>query len=162
MKIRSYLMGLLCLLLFISCKSDILVEEQRVFDNNTWMRFEMENFNVKVDNVEECYDIYLNLTVDTSQLKENVVPLNFNLYSPNGERRMFRTLINIINKNGLLLGDTQDDGYVYFNHKARSYFFFNAEGEYTFEVGQATNRYELRGIKSVELIIKRAELVYPE
>lgn len=162
MKIKSFLLALLCPLFLISCKSDILVQDQRVFDNNTWMRFEMEKFDVNVNNIDDCYDIYLNLVVDTAQLKENVVPLIFNMNAPNGERRMFRTLVNIKNKNGLLLGESHNDGYIYFTHKARNYFFFNAEGVYEIEVGQATNRYELRGIKSVELVVERAELVYPE
>lgn len=162
MKIKTCLLGLICSLCLISCKSDVLVKEQRDFENNTWMRFELEKFDIKVDNVDDCYDIYLNLVVDTAQLKESVVPLVFNMNSPNGERRNFRTLVNVKNKNGLLLGESCDDGYVYFEHKARNYFFFNAEGVYEIEVGQATNRYELHGIKSVELIVERAELVYPE
>lgn len=162
MKIKYCLFGLLFSIFFVSCKSDVLVNEIRIFDNNIWMRFEPENFEVNVDNIEDCYDIYLNLVVDTARLKEDVVPLTFNMNSPNGERRMFRTLVNIKNKNGILLGEPHDDGYVYFKHKARNYFFFNAEGVYEIVVGQATNRYELHGIKSVELIVERAELIFPE
>lgn len=162
MNYKHCLIGLLFSVFFVSCQSDILVKEQRFFNNNTWTRFEMEKFQIDVNNVDDCYDIYLNLAIDTAFMREDVIPLSFSLNAPNGERRMFRTLVNIKNKNGLLLGEKGDDGYIYFEHKARDYFFFNNKGVYNVEVGQATNRYELRGVKSLELVVEKAELVYPE
>ena len=163
MKTKSFAIiffAALCLTLS-SCKGKELINETRGFEDNKWLHFSPERFDFSVDNIDECYNINIAVTVDTSSFRYSSLPLIVNIYSPSGEQRNFRSTLNMRNKDGIWLGEWNDG---LFTHTTcvRSFFFFNDKGDYKMEIGQGTDRYELGGVNSISLTIEQAELKYPK
>lgn len=158
---RNTLLLVTIVILFSSCGKQVLFEEVHTFTNSKWMRFEPEKFMVNATSVDDCYDIYISLLVDTSQYHAAEVPLSVNLYSPNGDRRMFPTTIVLKDANGGWQGSIEGK-VLTVTKNVRPYFFFNSKGEYRIELAQTTHYYEIQGIRSIELKLIKAELEYPE
>lgn len=153
---------LIALLTLASChKKGDLLNDQRIFAGNNWQRFDTQTFEIKVPTNDECYNLYTIVEIDTAKVKDDALPLNINLYSPNGEHRMFRTLVNLRNRNGLWLGEMKD-GYMVYAHKARANFFFNVDGTHKMEISQGTSHYDLPCVHSLTLKVEQAIIEYPE
>lgn len=148
-------------LLFCSCGKKVLFEESRTFANHTWYRFEPEKFMVNATSVDDCYDIYITAQVDTGQFHAAELPLSVNLYSPNGDRRMFPTTLVLRDAHGGWQGEIKG-GVLTVTKNVRPYFFFNSKGEYRVELAQTTHYYEVHGVQTIELKLVKAELEYPE
>lgn len=156
MKHCRILLLLVCTLtLFSGCKKTLFTETHD-FHNNTWTRFETDTFEIPVANVDDCYDIYFELLVDSSRVHETSIPIAVNLYSPNSEHRMFRTFFNVYS-NGHVNGESEGE-YIRISQRVREYFFFNVKGTHRMEVAQCTNKYEVNGIHSITVKVVKSKL----
>lgn len=162
-KIQLALLALLALggTLFTSCNSSVLFDEQRSFENNRWNRFKPETFELKSNNTDDYYDMYVEVVVDTTLFHYSDLMLNINVYSPNSERRMFRNDLIMKDAKGKWQGEV-DGNEVRCVQKVREYFNFGVNGTYRIDISQGTNRYDIDGIKSLQFKVVEAELVYPE
>ncbi len=151
---------LLSLILLASCNRTVL-EEERTFANSNWKFFQPEEFNLNIKNIDDCYNIYATVVIDTAQFKMSRLPLFVNLYSPNGERRSFTGYLLPKDELGKWNGDFKD-GKLVCTRCIREYFFFNVTGDHTIEVSQYTHRYDLNGIESFTLKIEKADVIYPD
>ena len=153
----------LCILLLsmVSCggKKTLFDETQNIA--GTWNRFENKTFTVPVTNTDDYFDIYMKVAVDTTLFRQSSLPLNVNIYSPDGERRMFRASVPLRDRQGLPAG-TVEHGRMVVDRKVRDLFSFNSKGDYRIEVGQATHLYDIKGVKQITLHIEKAELALPE
>ena len=140
-----------------SCNKNIL-DEEREFGGDTWNRFTPEVFETQVNNVEAYYNIDLTVSIDTTVFRYTSLPLTVNIYSPNGEHRMFYSEVPL-KENGRWKGET-DDGRRKASTHIRTFFSFNGKGEHRIEIGQATSQYDLEGIHSIELEIYKIKLDY--
>lgn len=140
-----------------SCNKNIL-DEEREFGGDTWNRFTPEMFETHVNNVEAYYNIDLTVSIDTTVFRYTSLPLTVNIYSPNGEHRMFYSEVPL-KENGRWKGET-DDGRRKASTHIRTFFSFNGKGEHRIEIGQATSQYDLEGIHSIELEIYKIKLDY--
>ena len=156
---RLYIL-LLGALLLTGCSKKVLFDEQHDFANHTWNRFTPEVFNIDVDNVEDYYNIDLTIAVDALLYNQAVRPLTLNHYSPNGDRRMFYSSI-ALKKNGRWQG-TDHQGIRVVTERIRAFFSFNNEGSHRLEIGQATSKYDLRGMVSLNAYVERAKLDYDD
>lgn len=145
-------------LLFISCNSKPILDEEREFGENIWNRFSPEVFEATVNNTEAYYNIDLTVEVDTAAFRYNSLPLTVNIYSSNGEHRMFYSEVPL-KENDRWKGETDDDVRKVSTH-IRTFFSFNSQGDYRIEIGQATSQYDLEGIHSIELEIYKVKLDY--
>ena len=163
MKNKVYLLLLLSLLsLNIACSGDsTLVDDTRTFANNTWNRFTPEVFEFSVPNADDFYRIDFELVVDTALMRNPQLPLTVNLYSPDGERRMFYAYIPLT-ENGRWKGEVfkgrKREGIRVMKQNIRPYFTFNSKGTYRLEIGQATSQYDLDGVASLRLIVEKTEI----
>ena len=143
-----------------ACNRKPLLDETHDL-GGTWNRFKNEVFEVEVKNTDDYYDIYLKAVFDTSQFHYASLPVNINIYSSDGERRMFSATLPLRDRQQMMTGK-MIDGYLVVDHRVRDLFSFNSKGSYRIEVGQATQYYDIHGIKSVSLHIEPADLDLPE
>ena len=152
------------LLLLASCGGKrVLVDETREFDRAVWQRFSPESFEISVDNPDDYYSIDMEVVVDSALMRNGQLPLTVNLYSPDGERRMFYAYINLTENGrwkGQALPGRSKEGLRVVRQNIRPFFTFNSKGSYRMEVGQATSQYELEGLYSLRLDIERTEIDY--
>ena len=146
------------LVLFSSCGNKVIVDEERSFQNEVWNRFTPEAFIVEIDNVDDYYNIDLTLSIDTTHYSERIFPMTVNLFSPNGERRMFYYDL-VLKQNGRWRGE-QDGKFRVITERIRSYFSFNTTGSHRLEIGQASSKYDLLGPASLSVYIERTKLDY--
>lgn len=160
---RIYLLfsAALLLILAASCNSSVLFDEEHVIADAKWNRFSPEEFHVKSNSVDDYYDLYVTVSVDTNQYRLNSLPVNINLYSPNGERRMFPSTVTLRKSNGQWNG-TFEGSVLTCSQRVRDCFCFNTEGDYKVEVGQATHYYDITGVKSIAFKVLKTKLEYPE
>ncbi|MBR5783548.1 MAG: hypothetical protein IKY43_00085 [Bacteroidales bacterium] len=140
-----------------SCTDKVIFDEKHNMSNGTWMRFEPETFEVEVKNVKDCYNIYFTLMVDTNVLKLSNVPLVVNLKDEEGSSRVFMSDVILKSKDGKITGNAVGD-FVEYTAKAREYFYFNHPGIHQFEIKNATQYYELKGIASFGLKIEKSNM----
>lgn len=152
---------ILGMVLLVGCSGKRVIDETRTFANATWNRFQPEKFEVTVDNIDDYYRIDFEVVVDSAKMRNDQLPLTVNLYSPEGERRMFYTYIDLT-ENGRWKGEPQkgrsQEGMRVMNQNIRPYFTFNSKGTYRMEIGQATSQYDLDGVESLRLVIEKAEI----
>ena len=140
-----------------ACSDKVVFEEKHNFPNNTWMRFEPENFEVTIKNIDECYDIYFSVMVDTNIIRISNLPLVINIEDAEGSRRVFMSDIIFQNKKGESMGKTVGS-FVEYTTKAREYFYFNSKGIHKFSIKNSTQFYELKGISSIGLKIEKSNM----
>ena len=153
---------LLVSLLLGSCGKKVLLDETRTFDNDTWLRFQPEHFEVTPDNTDDCYNFILTVTIDTTRFRESGLPVMIEIDNSNHESRtLFSTLV-LRNHNGNWMGEFDEDGHLVITQAVRQYFFFNTPTTHSINLGQRTNKYEIRGIHSIHFKVEKAKLEYPE
>lgn len=148
--------------LLCACGNKTLLDENRTFANDTWMRFTPEHFDVPVSNTEDCYNFNVTLVIDTAVYHETALPIMMEIESPDNEKRTLFSTILLRNHEGSWLGHFGDDGLFTITQTVRQFYFFNTTGTHTVNLSQRTHRYEIRGIKSLHFSIVKAKLEYPE
>lgn len=158
---KKLLTILLGTVLMCSCGKKTLLDEERSFANATWNRFTPEVYTVEVENPDEYYNIDLEVVVDTAEMRGNQLPLTVNLYSPEGERRMFYSGVELVEherwKGERVEGNA---GQRKVKQQIRSFFTFNRKGAHRMEIGQATSQYDLTGVYTLRVRIEKAEIDY--
>ena len=157
---RKILIAVLGVLLFCSCGKKNIIDEERTFGKGVWNHFSPEVFEVNVSKTEDYYNIDMTATVDTSVFRYQILPLTVNIYSPNGERRMFYASIPT-KENGRWKGEIKDGKRV-ITSRVRTFFSFNSTGTHRMEIAQATSQYDLEGIDSFRLTIENTEIDYSD
>lgn len=152
----TLLFAALAMLLMAACGTT-LTDDTHTFDGQKWMRFEPEKYQFDVKNIDPCYDILLTLRIDTTVFTANELPIIIDMFAPNGEHRMFSTTLRVHDAKGHLNG-TRMGQYVDVSVPAKQWFYFNAAGTQRMEVKQATSHYDLDGISSLTLTVKKSDM----
>lgn len=162
---RSLYIVILGAFFLCACSDNVIVDESRTFANGVWNRFTPEEFTIDVTNADDYYNINLEIVIDSALMRDHQMPFTVNLYSPEGERRMFYAYIPLV-ENGRWKGQPQPgrqrDGLRVINQCIRPFFTFNSEGTYRMEVGQATSQYDLEGVESLRLTVEKTTIDYKE
>ena len=152
----------LSLMVLTSCGNKVLLDDTRTFDNNTWLRFQPEHFEVTPHNTDDCYNFILTVTVDTSRYHETGLPIMMEIDNSNHENRTLFSTLLLRNHNGNWMGTFDEQGLLTISQTVRQYFFFNTSSTHSINVGQCTSKYEIHGIQSLNFKIEKAKLEYPE
>lgn len=159
---KLFLPLVLAATLFISaCGNKVIMDESHTLPNNTWQRFTTENFNLDISNTDDCYDLYVSVTADTAQLKDNAIPIIVAINSPSNEHRTIFSTIILKGKNGKWLATPDANGNITCSQRVRDYFFFNDKGTHAVEISQRSHRYELSGVKQLNFRVVKAEMELP-
>lgn len=157
---KKLYLPLLCLLLLTACGSRPVHHEERSFAADTWNHFKPETFQFDIRNATDYYNIDLSATIDTVRYRYESLPLQFTLVSPNGERRQLYGTVQM-KDHGRWRGEMEGTSNLRTaTGRIRSFFSFNAKGDYSLEVSQITSQYDLEGIHQIELTITRAKVDY--
>ena len=162
MKQTTILSILLITLLFCACNKQVILDETRTFANDTWLRFQPELFELTPSSTDDCYNIILTVTFDTSRYHAPGLPIIIELDNSNHERRtLFGTMV-LRNHNGSWMGSFDEQGDMVVSQPVRQYFFFSSAATHSLSLGQRTNKYEIHGIRNINLKVEKAKLEYPE
>ena len=161
-RIFPLIVAMIFTVVFTSCGKKVLFEESRTFSNDTWLRFQPEHFDVQSVSTDNCYNFFVTLTIDTARYRENALPIIMELESPDHENRTLFSTILLRNREGAWLGSFNDNGNLVISQQVRQFHFFNTTGKYSLNLGQRTNKYEIHGIRQLDLRIEKTELEYPE
>ena len=142
-------------------ENNVVFNETHTFKNNTWMRFEPEVFNVDITDENECYDLWMSARVDTTVFHDSDLPLIINIYSENGERRMFNGHIQVRDGEGKLMGKSAGQ-FVDVVARVTKFFYFNTSGQHRFEIKNNGTKYEMPGIANFNLRIEKSTIEYPD
>ncbi|MBR3413841.1 MAG: hypothetical protein IKG81_14265 [Bacteroidales bacterium] len=162
MKIRYILLSLIVLASLCSCGKKVILDEDRTFANDTWLRFQPEQFSVTPGSPDDCYNFLLTLTIDTARFHESGLPIMMEIESPEHEKRTLFSTILLRNHEGHWLGSFDEHGNIIVTQPIRQYFFFSTASTHSISLGQRTNKYEIKGIRSLNLKVEKAKLEYPE
>ena len=154
--------SLLTALLFCSCSKKTLFEESRTFANDTWLRFQPEQFTVNATSTDDCYNFNLTITFDTSRFHGSSLPIMMTLESPDHETRTLFSTIMLRTNQGAWLGNFDNNGNLVITQQIRQFYFFNVKGNHSINLSQRTSKYEIHGIKGINLKLDKVELDYPE
>lgn len=141
-----------------SCGGRSIVNEEREFGGDIWNCFTPEVFEAAVSNTGNYYNLDLTVSVDTAVFRYESLPLTVNIYSPNGEHRMFYSEVPL-KENGRWKGEAERGLRTVGTHM-RTFFSFNGKGTHRIEIGQATSQYDLEGIHSIKLDVYKVKLDY--
>lgn len=159
---RHILPLIFTLLLFCSCGKKVLLDQDHTFANATWMRFEPETFQVEAPNTDDCYNFYITAHIDTNVFHENGLPLIIEMISADGETRSHFPSLLLRNHEGTWMGDFDSQGILTVKQMVRQFYFFNSVGTHTIHVSQRTSKYQIEGIRDINLRIEKAKIEYPE
>ena len=162
MKTRHILLFLITLSTLCSCGKKTILDEDRTFANDTWLRFQPEQFTVTPGSSDDCYNVLVTLTIDTVRFHENGLPILLEIESPEHEKRTLFSTILLRNHEGHWLGSFDEAGNITVTQAVRQYLFFNSTNPHSVTVGQRTNKYEIHGIRLLNLRIEKAKLEYPK
>ena len=82
MKIHNILLSLIVLATLCSCGKKVILDEDRTFANDTWLRFQPEQYSVTPGSPDDCYNFLVTLTIDTARFHESVLPVIMEIESP--------------------------------------------------------------------------------
>lgn len=153
----TILLSLIACALFSACNNTTIVDEKRNFNDNTWLRFEAEEYTLNITDVNAYYNTIATLCYDTSYITERSLPLVVDFYSDTNELHNFTTQIKLRDKNGRLRGQTIGQ-YCTVSDTIDHYRLYSREATYTYKIKQGTSRYALRGLSSIEVQIEKSKI----
>ena len=151
---RKIVLFLAVALLCVSCGKRVLLDETHQFDNDTWLRFEPEMFNVKVSNTDNGYVITATLKYDTMRLSGDVLPLLVDFYIDSTELHNFTPEMRLFDAKGFRRGTTIGQ-YCTVTDTLDRYRVYNKMGNYTYRIKHRTSKYEIHGVTSLGLKIEK-------
>ena len=151
-KIISFLV--ITLFFLSACnQNNILLNESRHFENNSWNKFNSLDFTFTVSDINNYYDFFL-VIEHTSQLKIKILPISFYFYTPSGETRTLSYYLRLINNEGNYKGEKTGDSWRY-TVPLRKHFRFQEKGTAKIEIVNQLTKLETTEFIKVELIVKK-------
>ena len=105
---KKLLLFLLLLLIFASCGPKKIYEKYIDINNYLWSRETQFDFNINIENIENDYDIFLEIRHTLYYIYDNLA-LSIIVYYPNGEIRIKDYNIKMRDSKGTFYGDGMGD-----------------------------------------------------
>lgn len=136
-----------------TCKKQDSLTLFHSFPNNTWSRFEKQQFTLMIGDISRPYDVYLILRHDDSYPFNNLY-IHVILYMPDSEERVAEYDFDVKDTNGDFLSVTKN-GYREITFMLRKGLRFTQEGPCTIELENLIPRIEIRGIKELGIRLEK-------
>ena len=125
----------------------------RNFYNNTWNRFDYINSTLSVININDVYQLLMDVKL-TDDYPDEYVQFNLSIFYPNdGGYRSNNFRYRVKDVNGKWLND-KVDGFYNFEFSINSKLEFSDKGDYKFMIENKYPKFDLMGINSLRLHIK--------
>lgn len=136
-------------LIFIttSCGEKTVVETTNKQPNNIWNTFKPAIFDIQISDTSLNYKVVLALKLN-GRMQEKHLPLDVEMTNPNGEIRSFSKYLNI--DSAKMVKEFSE--FVLQTNKH-----FNEPGKYHFIITQRTSKFNLEGIESIGLRMKKTD-----
>ena len=152
---------LLILASFSSCNKSQVYKEFKTLPNMTWERIEEGKtitFNdINIENEEEVYDISLHFR-HTPYITEDEIKFKITIISPSKITRESVHTVKLKDKEGEeWLGEALGD-IIDLEVPIKTFFSFVERGNYTIEIVNMCNKYQLQGIMELGLEVNKSDL----
>lgn len=159
MKVLKYLFGgFIVLVLFTAqgCTDPNAVIDQNVeIANHNWSYVNRVKFDVKIDDINVPYNLYINLRVSGSYKYSNMFTLLYQT-SPGKKTHTTRYEFKLANKDGEWLGSGSGNLYSY-QLPVRTNYKFPAKGVYHFEIEQNMRDNPLHEVSDAGLRVEKVK-----
>lgn len=132
------------------------LNEERTFAHNVWNSQTPEVFEIDIRDSNAFYTITYAVALDTAVYRYETVPFYTDIYTPDGTHRHLTPEFPIKHY-GRWMGEMRG-GYRVVTKQLYEYFPFSKTGLQRIEVRQATSQFDLEGIHSFTINIKKADL----
>jgi len=143
------------LFFFTSCSKNAVYNEHHEFENNTWAKSEIIDFDVNIEDVNSDYDILVAIRHISGYPFANVV-VGLTIETPAGETRMMQHSLIIRNTDGSFKGDGLGDIWDIEVPVFEKYQ-FKEKGIYKFTFENRMHLAEMPGLMSIGLILKKTK-----
>lgn len=149
-----FIKTLIIALVTVSCSKGVVLEENHSFNNDTWMRFEPEVFQVPIVNNDIPYCLTVTLRYDTSMFMAKELPLVVDFFLDSNELHNITPTLRLRERNGKLRGEIMDHYCTVIDTLDR-FRMYSKNGTYTYRIKQRTTKYEIGGITSFGLKVEK-------
>jgi gliding motility-associated lipoprotein GldH len=149
------IIGLLALSWSGCTDPNAVVDKNTEIGNNNWAYTNKVKFEVKIDNEQIPYNLYLNLRVTADYKYANMFVL-INQVNPDKKSAGTRYEVKLANPDGEWLGDGSGNLYSY-QTPFRTNYKFPAKGTYTFLIEQNMRDNPLKEVSDVGIRVEKAQ-----
>jgi len=152
--------GLLLLLVLTSCGPEVIYEDYVTIPKEGWNKDSMASFHVKIDDITNYYDIFINIRNKSDYPNSNLW-LFVDVTSPEG--KTIRDTVNcfLADEHGKWTGSGWGDLYLVL-YPYRRNVKFAEPGEYKFNIIQGMRYDDLEGIHNIGITIEKSQPVQSE
>ncbi len=151
---KKFFVSIIITAFFVGCNSDTVLKEYKKFDDISWNKFDILNFEFPVEK-NEGLDFYFALRHHTD-FPYSFIDVNITFYTPDGEIRSrdyhFRLKNTDLKWKGDGMGELWD-----IELPIRKEMIFNKSGTCKVRIENKMRKAETPGIIEVGLIVKKAE-----
>ncbi len=151
---KKFFVSIIITAFFVGCNSDTVLKEYKKFDDISWNKFDILNFEFPVEK-NEGLDFYFALRHHTD-FPYSFIDVNITFYTPDGEIRSrdyhFRLKNTDLKWKGDGMGELWD-----IELPIRKEMIFNKSGKCKVRIENKMRKAETPGIIEVGLIVKKAE-----
>ena len=156
---NKLIIGSILLLIFAGCSRDIVFEQYVTIPDNGWNKDSMAVFSVDINNVENYYDIFIDVR-NRSDYPNSNLWLFIDVLSPEGKAMRDTLNCYLADEHGKWLGSGWGDLYLV-SVPYRKNVKFAVPGEYKFYIIQGMRYDELEGIHNIGITIAKSESPAP-
>lgn len=154
MKMRKYIVLVISTIILIGCNSNVVFKEYKAFENVSWNRHDVLNFDFQVQK-SESLDFYLALRHHTN-FPFSFIKVNVTFFTPDGEMRSRDYHFRLKNRESEWKGDGMGELWD-IELPIRKEMIFNKTGMCKVSVENKMNKAETPGIIEVGLIVKKSD-----
>jgi gliding motility-associated lipoprotein GldH len=151
----SLVFATLLVLLATSCQQKPVFEQQQVFDNQIWNRFDILEMNVEISDAAPRYDLLLEI-VHTDRYYTDYLDVNITIYFPSGGMRSRDYTFKLKDANLQWIGKEVKTG-IQLEVPINAGMQFQQEGIYKVRIESKMSKYNLQEIESIGLRVKKSE-----
>jgi gliding motility-associated lipoprotein GldH len=138
-------------ILLASCEKKSQFFAGKTFENSTWNRFDILEYDFDIENTAKNYDFILETTIN-EQFPIEILPLNITIYYPNGGKRSrdydFRLKDAEKNWKGIVDGNK-----IKFEIPINRGMSLNQKGIYQIRIENKYTKYNLSGIENMYFFV---------
>ncbi|MGM0566182.1 MAG: hypothetical protein ACQESX_05440 [Bacteroidota bacterium] len=159
MRTWIWIAGVVFLLSLSQCtvsEKEIFTAKQ-AFENDTWQRFQILDFDIPFEEENKAYDLYFTVTYSEDFQHDNI-PLHAILKTPAGSKRVNEFTIEVRDANGQDIGEKADDA-KYYTLKAPLWqeLTISEPGEASLSLEQIIPKFKTPGIKEAGITVHYAD-----
>jgi gliding motility-associated lipoprotein GldH len=153
--LKFFLVGILSLLVVISCDKNRVYEQYRSVESAGWHKDTLLNFDFEIDNSNQAYNLLLNVRNVEAYPFSNLW-LFVDIIAPDSTSVRDTLEYTLAHPNGKWTGNGAS-GVYHNNFMFRSNVFFPVKGNYRFVIQQAMRDDMLKGITNIGLRIEKKQ-----